>query len=107
MPQPVEIIIKVTFALVGLLCIVLSYLIGVKGKTSLIAGYDPSKVKDEKGLSRFFGIMTFILGLFTVLFPFVYGPEKAKPLIWLLYLVVPVIVITLVMIFGSSRYEHK
>ncbi len=107
MPQVVSVIIKTVFTLVGLLCVVLSYLIGVKGKTTLIAGYDPSKVKDEKGLSRFFGILTFIIGLFTILYPFAYRPDGERPLIWLLYFAVPVIVITLVMIFGSTRYESK
>ena len=107
MPQVVSIIIKSVFTLTGLLCIVFSYLIGVKGKTTLIAGYDPSKVKDEKGLSRFFGILTFILGLFTIVYPFACRPDGERPLIWLLYYTVPVIIITLVMIFGSSRYESK
>ena len=107
MPQTGLIVLRVIFSLVGLICIVFSYLIGVKGKTTLIAGYCPEKVKDEKGLSRFIGLCTFIIGLYTILFPLVYGPDRAKPLIWILYFCVPVIVMALVMIIGSPRYEDK
>lgn len=101
------IIVKAFFALGGLMCIVFGFLIGVRGKISLIAGCDQTKVKDEKGLSRFIGIFTFIIGLFTILFPWVLDIEKFKPLIWVLYFCVPVIVIAVVMVIGASRYEHK
>ena len=107
MSQIGSMIIKMIFSLFGLLCIVFSYLIGVKGKVTLIAGYDPKKVKDEHGLSRFIGILTFIIGLFTILYPWAYGPDRAKPLIWILYYCALVIVLVLIMVIGSSKYEYK
>lgn len=107
MSQVGLIFVRIIFSLFGLLCVVFSYLIGVKGKATLIAGYDPEKVKDERGLTRFIGITTFIIGLFTILFPWAYGPDKAKPLFWILYYCVPVIIIALIMVIGSSKYESK
>ena len=107
MSQIGAIFIKIIFALIGLLCIIFSYLIGIKGKTTLIAGYDPSKVKDEKGLSRFIGILTFILGLFTILYPLAFAPNNEKPLIWILFYCMPVIFISIVMVIGSSKYGYR
>jgi hypothetical protein len=107
MPQIVSVFIKVIFALVGLICIIFSYLIGIKGKTTLISGYDPAKVKDERGLSRFIGIFIFILGLFTILYPLAYAPNNAHPIIWILFYCVPIIIIAIIMVIGSSRYEYR
>lgn len=107
MSQVGVIIVKTIFSLVGFICIIFGFLIGVKGRTTLIAGYDPAKVKDEQGLSRFIGIFTFIIGLFTILFPWVYGFEKTKPLLWVLYYCAPVIIIVLIMVIGTSRFEYK
>ena len=107
MSQAGTIIIKTIFSLVGFLCIIFAFFIGVKRKTTLIAGYDPAKVKDEQGLSRFIGVLTFFIGLFTILFPWVYGFEKTKPLLWVLYYCVPIIILVLIMVIGSTKFEDK
>jgi hypothetical protein len=106
MDQGGIIVLKLIFGLVGLMLFVFAYLIGVKKKVTLIAGYNPEKVKDEAGLARFAGVMTTIFGLVVILFPWIYGPERTTPLRWLLYFAVPVVIFVVVMIIGTSRYER-
>jgi hypothetical protein len=107
MPQGVVIVVRIIFSFAGFLCLVFSFLIGVMGKNTLIAGYDPARVKDERGLSRFIGFMTLLLGLFTFLYPWVFGLERTRPLVWVAYYCIPVLVIAIIMVIGSSRFEHK
>ncbi len=103
------IFMKVIFGLVGILCIVFAYIVGAKGRVDLIAGYShkPEKIKDPVGLAKYMGIWILIVGIFTALYPWVYGPMRTTPLRWVLYFCIPIVVIMVIMIAGSKRYEHK
>ena len=46
---------------------VIAYLIGVKEQVGLIAGLQPDRVADRKGLGRWAGLMLFLLGVVTIL----------------------------------------
>jgi len=107
MDQEGLIVLKLIFGLVGLMLFVFAYLIGVKKKVTLIAGYNPEKIKDDAGLARFAGVMTVIFGLVVILYPWVYGPEKTTPLRWLLYFMVSLGIPVIVMCVGITRYERK
>lgn len=59
--------------LIGLVLIAVGYLLGVKGVTnllSLLAGYDPSRVIDEKALARVAGLFLIVLGVYLCVAPF-------------------------------------
>jgi len=99
--------LRIVFGIIGLICLVLGYLIGVGKKVKLIAGYDPNKCKNEAGLAKFMGIMTAIIGLVMILYPWVYGPGRTTPLRWILYFPVPVVIIIVIMLVGCSKYERK
>ncbi len=99
--------IRIVFGIIGLICLVLGYLIGVRKKLTLIAGYNPDKVRDKAGLAKFMGVMTAILGLIMILYPWVYGPEKTTPPRWFVYFPVPVVVIIVIMLIGNAKYERK
>jgi hypothetical protein len=101
------IVLKLIFGLTGVILLVLAYVIGMKKKVTLIAGYDPEKCTDEAGLARFGGIMTFLFGLVVIVFPWVYGPERAEPLRWLLSFAAPIVILVIIMIVGTSRYEGR
>ena len=107
MTETGALVVRMIFSLAGLRCIIFAYFIGAKGKITLIAGYVPSKVKNEKGLARLFGIQTLIIGLFTMVFPWVYGFNRTTPLLWLLYYCVPIVILVLIVIIVSSRFERK
>lgn len=99
--------LKLLFGLVGLILLVLAYLIGVKKKVTLIAGYDPKKCKDNAGLARFAGAMAAIIGLFVMLYPWVYGPGRTTPLRWVIYYVASIVILVVIMVVGASMYERK
>ena len=99
--------LKVMFMLTGIICLVLSFLIGYKEKATLIAGYDPLKVKDKKRLCRWIGGWLAIAGLFTMCYPWVLSPEKVRPLLWVFCFVIPILIVIVFMITGSGRYEKK
>lgn len=59
---------------IAILLFVLAYLIGVKGKLELIAGYNEqtaSKVKDKNGLKRLITRLCLLIGLGSGLMPLV------------------------------------
>lgn len=98
---------KVAFGLIGIITIVIAYLIGVKKKLNLIAGYNPEKTKDPDGLARFMGFWTFIVGLILVLYPWIKGVQSTNPPLWTTYFFIPIVVIIVIMLVGCRRYEHK
>ena len=65
-PQILAPLAIVIFA--GLPLLVLGYLIKYRKRVSLIAGYDPARVRDPEGLARWFGSWTLTLGGLSVLF---------------------------------------
>ena len=99
--------LRIVFGLIGLICLVLGYLIGVNKKLNLIAGYNPDKVRDKEGLARFMGIMTSVLGVVMILYPWVFGPSSTAPQRWLFHFPVPVVIIIIIMLAGNARYERK
>lgn len=107
MDQGAEIPLGIVFGLIGLVCLVLGYLIGVKKKLNLIAGYNPDKVRDKAGLAKFMGIMTAVLGVIMILYPWVFSPSSTAPLRWLAHFPVPVVIIIIIMLVGNARYERK
>lgn len=57
---------------IAVLMFIFSYLIGVKGKLELIAGYNEktaSKVKDKNGLKRLIARLCLLLGIGSALMP--------------------------------------
>jgi hypothetical protein len=109
MTEGAVIFLRIIFGLGGIMCIVFAYVIGAKQRFDLIAGYNhkPEKCKDPVGLAKFMGIWIFIVGIFTGIYPWIYGPERTRPLLWVLYFCIPVVVIAVIMNVGSKRYEHK
>ncbi len=101
------IVLGIVFGIIGVICLVLGYQIGVKKKVNLIAGFDPEKCTNEAGLARFMGIMTAILGVVMILYPWVFGPSSTAPHKWLAHFPVPVVIIIIVMLVGNARYERK
>ena len=91
--------LKIVFGIIGLLCLVFGYLIGVKKKLTLIAGYNPDKVRDKEGLARFMGIITAIVGFVMILYPWVYGPGSTTPPRWFAYFPIPIVIIIVTLIY--------
>lgn len=53
--------------LVGIIVVVLSYLVGIKKFTWLLAGYNEGRVLDKDKLAKLVGITYFILGVILIL----------------------------------------
>jgi hypothetical protein len=58
--------VSIGFVSAGLLLLTLGFLIR-KGKTWLIAGYDPRLVRDEKGLANWFGSVLMTMAAIAIL----------------------------------------
>ncbi|AQS53612.1 hypothetical protein BW727_101245 [Jeotgalibaca dankookensis] len=52
---------------IGIIVVVLSYLVGIKKFTWLLAGYNERRVIDKDKLSKLVGITYFILGVILIL----------------------------------------
>jgi hypothetical protein len=107
MPENAAVAMKVVFGLIGIITIVIAYLIGVKKKLNLIAGYKPEKTKDPEGLAKFMGFWTFIVGLLLLIYPWIKGVQNANPPLWSAYFFIPIVVIIVIMLLGCRRYEHR
>jgi hypothetical protein len=107
MPEHAAVAMKVVFGLIGIITIVIAYLMGVKKKLNLVAGYKPEKTKDPEGLAKFMGFWTFIVGLILILYPWIKGVQSTNPPLWSAYFIIPIVVIIVIMLVGCSRYEHK
>lgn len=107
MTEDAAVTMKITFGLIGIITVVLGYLIGVKKKLNLIAGYKPEKTRDAKGLARFMGTWTVITGVVVGIYPWLYGVQRSNASIWSTIFFIPIGVIIVVMIVGCSHYEHK
>ena len=107
MPEDAAVAMKIVFGLIGLVAVVLGYLIGVKKKLTLIAGYKPEKTRDPEGLARFMGTWTVILGLLVGLYPWLRGVQDESPPLWTTLFFLPIAVIIVIMVVGCSRYEHR
>ena len=107
MPEDAAVAMKIVFGLIGIITIVLGYLIGVKKKLTIIAGYKPEKTKDPEGLARFMGTWTVIAGIVVGLYPWLYGVQRTSPPLWSTLFFIPIGVIIVIMIVGCSRYENK
>ena len=51
------------FLIIGLMLVVLSYLVGIKKFTWLLAGYNEKRVNDKTKLAKLVGLTYFILGV--------------------------------------------
>ena len=67
----------------GVLVCFLGYLIWIKQKLGLLAGYKERFIKDKKGLSSFMGKWLFTIGIITILIPL--GVRAFNQYIWWLY----------------------
>jgi hypothetical protein len=56
------IVLSIIMGFVGLLLLLFGYLIRVQSMATLIAGYDPKQVKDQKGLTNFVGGHVMLMG---------------------------------------------
>ena len=107
MPGEAATAMKIVFGLIGIITVIIGYLIGVKKKLNLIAGYKPEKTRDPAGLARFMGTWTFILGLIVIAYPWLPGVQEASPTRWSTIFFLPIGIIIIVMIVGCTYYERK
>ncbi|MHB9144798.1 MAG: DUF3784 domain-containing protein [Symbiobacteriia bacterium] len=97
----------VVTALVGVTFFFLGYVIKFHGMVEMLAGYDPSKVIDKKGLANWVGGNFFLLGVVSFLTAGV--GIIARGLLNVTLLVLVDVAVLLVLIsrtaFGTRRYE--
>jgi len=101
MDQEFPLGVRLAFAGGAVMCFVWAYLIGVKQKVSLIAGYDASKVADQKGLCRWIAFWLVLAGICGAAYPWIFGPSKPPGPPWGLFAVF--VVFAAIMWLGAQR----
>ena len=94
--------------LVMLLCAVplyvIAYLIGVKKRIGLISGLDPDRVTDKDGLARWVELMTFLMGVVTILMGLGIYLFMGETLIITLVGVALISALSIALIVGIQKY---
>src|SRR5258708_34407014 len=83
-------VIGIVFLCVSAILTLFGYLIAVKKQLSLIAGYDPNRVKDKEGLAKWVGNGIMIMGGLEILISlliFVF-PPNVIPVLALAFVIV-------------------
>ena len=79
----------------GIVLLILGFFVRERRATSLLIGYDPKKVGDEKGLTNFIGTAEYFLGVMTIIFSFLMNRYSILVYVWLGIFVVSGVVIML------------
>ena len=83
---------------------VLAYLIGVKKRVGLVAGYDPSRVADPDGLANWVGLILFLIGIAIVLMGLGVCLFIEKTLTLILIGVALITTLVIALIVGTQKY---
>lgn len=84
------------------------YLIRFRGKVTLIAGYDPDKVKDSTGLSTWIGNNLLLLGILgAAVFLIEISAEDLALPAFFTYALVAVPIVSIVSAWGGRRYYQN
>ena len=83
---------------------VIAYLIGVRRQSGLIAGLQPDRVADREGLSRWIGLMLFLLGVVTILMGLGIWLFISQTLTIVLAGVALMSALTIALVVGIQRY---
>ena len=83
---------------------VIAYLIGVREQFGLIAGLQPDRVADRKGLGRWVGLILFLLGVVTVLMGLGVWLFISQTLVIVLAGVALMSALTIALVVGIQRY---
>ena len=83
---------------------VLTYLIGVKKRVGLVAGYDPSRVADPDGLANWVGLILFLIGIAIVLMGLGVCLFIEKTLTLILIGVALITTLVIALIVGIQKY---
>ena len=97
-------IILLVMLLAALPLYVIAYLIGVKKRVGLISGLNPDRVADKDALARWVGLMTFLMGVVTVLMGLGIYLFTDKTLTIVLVGVALVSALSIALIVGIQRY---
>ncbi len=100
-------IISLVTILIGLLFLLIGYLVRSKQMVEIIAGYDPNKVKDEKGLAKWVGSNLLLMGLLGLL---IGGLGFIFPQINTILVIgfgVVIVILAIRTAFGCKKYEKR
>lgn len=93
------------FLVSGLPFLVCGYLIAVKGKTSLIAGWNEEEVADPRSYARVLGWTGILCGVFLGISAYVYSAGVISIFLFLGSLLIAAFVQVLAAAFCSRRYR--
>ncbi|ACL17692.1 hypothetical protein Mpal_2412 [Methanosphaerula palustris E1-9c] len=86
----------------------IGYLIRFKGKVTLVAGYDPKRVRDSTGLSTWIGnslLLIGVIGVITFLIEVLVDAQALAAFFTFALIIVPVV--SIVTAWGARRFYKK
>lgn len=96
----------ITVIVIGLLCIILGLVIRKKNMVEIIAGYDPNKVTDKKGLANWVGTNLMFIGVFSIIFGLITTLTPGTGTTRVIIYVVGLFLLTIRMAIGTNKYER-
>lgn len=106
-----SIVVTAIFGILAVVLLLIGYLIRERGKVHLLAGYDPRRVADPRGLARYAGAKFYLMAAITLLVPIVVGAlGSALPddrVVWEMVAVgytVAILGICLWLVVGARRF---
>lgn len=94
--------------LIGITCVAFGYLIGKKQMLEILAGHDPKKVTDKKGLARWvgtnlvlMGVLAFFSAALMAVFP------QTRTVLLLVYALAAIPLLCVRIILGNRRYTRS
>jgi hypothetical protein len=97
----------VLVGLCGIVLLALGYLVGVKHRLHLLAGYRAERVPDQPGLSRFAGAALALMGVWTLAAAIALAAlPQAEPLVLPIF-IVGILAGAAILGFGSLRFARS
>ena len=101
------VLIAVT-AFMGLTCFVLGYLVGKKQMVEILAGYDPAKVTDRKGLANWVGTNLILMGILAFVSAGLMAVvSEGRGILFLVYALGAVPLLCVRIVLGNRKYMAK
>lgn len=101
------IITLILFSISGLPFLILGYLVAIKKKTSIIAGWDESNVKDPDSYAKVFGWTGIFCGLFLAVTTYIFSANTISVFMWIGSSVVAVFIQLLAAGYCNIKYSRS
>ena len=100
-------VINILFSTVGLLCLLTSLVVCLQNSAKVAIGQDKPAVCHKTDLNCWVGSWIGLIGLYTVVYPWLMKVNVVLPMVWMLAYVLPILIMLCVLTYGAHRFERN